>query len=58
MQFKTLAISVALPLFLIACKKNKQDVMATQPVVAPVPIALADDVLKDSVLLLTKDIYL
>ncbi|MEP7142881.1 MAG: S41 family peptidase [Ferruginibacter sp.] len=57
MEFKTLAIYVVLALSFVACKKNKQDVMVNQPVSTPVT-TLTDDVLKDSVLLLTKDIYL
>lgn len=57
MQIRKLAVFVAIPLIFAACKKNNQDVMTTQPV-TPADTTLSNDVLKDSVLLLTRDIYL
>lgn len=58
MQLKNLVISATLPFIFSACKKPKQDVVATQPVITPSPVPVKDDVLKDSSFLLTKDIYL
>ena len=57
MQFKTI-IALAFPLIFAACKKNKPDAVAAQPLVTPSPLPVPDDVLKDSTLLLTKGIYL
>lgn len=59
MQLKTIAIAATLPFIFLACKKNKADVAAAPPaLVTPSPVPLSDNALKDSVMLLTKDIYL
>lgn len=59
MQLKTIVIAAFLPFIFIACKKNKADVAAVPPIsVSPTPVPLSDNALKDSVMLLTKDIYL
>ncbi|MEO6734468.1 MAG: S41 family peptidase [Ferruginibacter sp.] len=58
MQFRTVFILIAFPLFFTACKKNKEDVMASPLVPTPTPVPLADNVLKDSSLLLARDYYL
>ncbi|MBC7888114.1 MAG: hypothetical protein H7Z13_09495 [Ferruginibacter sp.] len=54
--FKTIVPLVSILPF-AACKKGGQDAVAiTQPVI--IPVIATDDILKDSALLLTKDIYL
>jgi len=56
MTFRATALSLITLTILAACKKDKQEIVATTPVVTPSPVN--DDVLKDSALLLAKDIYL
>ena len=57
MKFRSIVKPFALLLIFAACKKSRQDVMVTQPIVTPIT-PLSDNALKDSVLLLSKDIYL
>lgn len=59
MQYRSILLSAALLLIFASCKKAKEDVMVNPtPVVTPVPAPVTDDVLKDSVWLLSRGIYL
>ena len=58
MKRTAIALFFALPLVFTACKKNMPEAVSTLAPVPPSPVPVAGNVLKDSVLLLSKDIYL
>ncbi|MCW3091990.1 MAG: hypothetical protein JWP81_3059 [Ferruginibacter sp.] len=59
MHYKNFSFAVLALLILAGCKKATPDTVATTPLVTPpAPVVVSADVIKDSVALLSKDIYL
>lgn len=58
MKVKLSALSLIVPVFFLACKKDNSDVMVTPAATTPIDSINTDNLLKDSVLLNSRDVYL